>query len=144
MQTSHGVRLAAWLAAALLALLIPNPARSGFSRPQAPAAPAVAVANGGAGPCTADFVVTDAAGKAIYAAKIDIQLQYGFMGLHKLGATVNTNSDGKARIEGLPDKIKKTAEFNISYQSESKSLPYDPIADCHPHLQVTLGAKAGG
>jgi hypothetical protein len=135
------VWLAGWLAAGLLVSLIPNPARGLVSRPQAPAAPAVAVANGGAGPCSADFVVTDAAGKAIYAAKIDIQLQYGFMGLHKLGAMVNTNSDGKARIEGLPDKIKKTAEFNISYQNESKSLPYDPIADCHPHLQVTLGGK---
>jgi len=101
----------------------------------------VPVVNGGAGPCTADFVVKDASGKGVYNAKIDIQVRYGFMGLHRLDATVQTNFEGKARIEGLPEQIKKTAEFNVSQGGQSKSLPYDPQADCHPRPEVVLGDK---
>lgn len=133
---------AGWMAGLMLASLS-MAAPDCFSAPQAPnsASAQVAVVNGGAGPCTADFVVTDASGNGVYAATIDIQLRYGFAGLHKLDAMVKTNFQGKARIEGLPDKIKQTAEFKVSSGNQSKSLPYDPIADCHPHLEVTLGQK---
>jgi hypothetical protein len=140
MQTSHRMSLAGWLAAQI-AVSILAPARSAFPKPQAPVSPAVAVVNGGAGSCTADFVVSDSSGKGLYAAKIEIQIRYGFMGLHRLDATVSTNSEGKARIEGLPERINKTAEFKVSRGDQNKSLPYDPQADCHPRLQVTLGEK---
>jgi hypothetical protein len=140
MQTSLRIWLAGSLAA-LIAVSLSTPARSAFPKPQAPASPAVAVVNGGAGSCTADFVVNDSSGKGVYAAKIEIQIRYGFMGLHRLDATVSTNSEGKARIEGLPERINKTAEFKVSHGDQSKSLPYDPLADCHPRLQVLLGEK---
>ena len=56
------------------------------------------------GPCTADFVVSDAAGKGIYDAKVQIQIKYRFGGFHRIDATVGTNVDGEARIEGLPEQ----------------------------------------
>jgi hypothetical protein len=63
------------------------------------------------------------------------------MGFHKLDATVNTNYEGKARFEGLPERIRKTAEFRVSHGDQSKALPYDPLANCHPRHEVVLGEK---
>lgn len=140
MRPSRRMWLVAWLAV-LIVVSISTLAPSVFPQSQAPSSPAIAVVNGGSGSCTADFVVSDSSGKGVYAAKIEIQIRYGFMGLHRLDATVSTNSDGKARIEGLPEKIKGTAEFNVSHGSDTKSLPYDPLADCHPRNEVVLGQK---
>lgn len=112
-----------------------------FARPQAPNSADIPVAKGEAGPCSADFVVSDPAGKGVYDAKIGIQIKYGFMGLHKLDLTVGTNFEGKARIEGLPEPIKGTAEFKVSHGDQNKTVPYDPQDNCHPRHQVTLGEK---
>ena len=109
-----------------------------FASPQSPNSAEIPVVKGGAGSCSADFVVSDASGKGIYNAKIVIQLKYGFMGLHRLDATVSTNFDGKARIEGLPEQIKKTAEFTVSNGGQSKSLPFDPAAECQSRHDITL------
>jgi hypothetical protein len=132
--------LLGWLAG-LMVVMVAAPMRSSFATPQTPGSSDVPVVKGGAGPCTADFVVRDSSGKGIYNAKIDIQIRYGFMGLHRLDATVGTNFEGKARIEGLPEQIKRTAEFTVSHGDQSKSLPYDPQADCHPQHEVNLGEK---
>jgi hypothetical protein len=140
MQTSYRMWLAGCLAVLLVAPILIF-ARSSFSASQAPDSGEVTVVKAGAGSCTADFAVSYPSGKGIYDAKIRIQLRYGFMGLHKLDATVGTNFDGKARIEGLPEKIKGTAEFKVSRGDQNKSLPYDPLADCHPRLEVILGEK---
>ena len=140
MRSIHGMRLAGWLAGLMIAS-ISIAARSSFPAPQTPDSSQVAVVNGGAGPCTADFVVSDASGKGIYAAKIDIQIRYGFMGLHRLETTVKTNVEGKARIEGLPEKINKTAEFKVASADQTKSLPFDPIGNCNSHNEVVLGQK---
>jgi hypothetical protein len=112
-----------------------------FSAPQAPASAEIPVVKGGAGSCSADFTVSDASGKGVYNAKIAIQLKHGFMGLHRLDATVSTNFDGKARIEGLPQQIKNTAEFTVSLGDQSKTLPFDPLTECNARLEVTLGGK---
>jgi hypothetical protein len=111
-----------------------------YSQAQAPAAE-VPIAKGGAGPCSADFVVTDASHKPIYDAKIRILIKYGFMGSRKLDLEVGTNADGKARFEGLPQKIKPPAEFTIRRADLSSTVPYNPAADCHPRHDVTLAAK---
>ena len=143
MRTSYRMWLAGWLTGLIVlsGTSIAVPSRSAFPRPQAAGASAVPVVDDAAGSCTADFVVKDPSGKGIYNAKINIQLRYGFMGLHRIDATVGTNSDGKARIEGLPEQIKKTAEFTISHGDQTKSFPYDPLTDCHPHHEVTLAEK---
>ena len=140
MKTTHRTWLAGWLAG-LLVMSISTFARSPSPTPQAPDSAEVPVVKGGAGSCTADFVVSDSSGKGIYDAKIRIQIKYRFMGLHKLDLTVGTNYEGKARIEGLPEQIKKTAEFTVSHGDQTKSLPYDPEVDCHSRHDVTLGEK---
>jgi hypothetical protein len=140
MQTSHRMLLVGWLAV-LLVVSISTFARSSFPAPQTPDSAEVTVVKAGAGPCTADFVVSDSSGRGVYDAKIRIQIRYRFMGLHNVDATVGTNYEGKARIEGLPEKIKGTAEFKVSHGDQIKSLLYDPLADCHPRHEVILGEK---
>jgi hypothetical protein len=140
MQISHRMWLAGCLAS-LIVVSISTFARSAFPAPQATGGAEIPVVKGGVGSCTADFTVSDSSGKAIYDAKIRIQIRYRFMGLHKLDATVGTNYEGKARIEGLPEQIKGTAEFKVSHGDQSKSLPYDPLDDCHPRHDVILGEK---
>src|SRR3982074_3991196 len=107
-----------------------------LARPQAPNSADIPVAKGGAGSCTADFVVSDSSGKGIYDAKIGIQIKYGFMGLHRLDLTVGTNFEGKARIEGLPEQIKGSGEFRVSHGDQSKFVAYDPQENCHSQNKV--------
>lgn len=125
--------------AVLLAAFVLISGRSSF--PQSQPSSDVAVVKGDAGPCTADFVVSDSAGKGIFGAKIRIQVKYGFGGFHRLDGVVGTNLEGKGRFEGLPERIKGTAEFDISKGSQAKTVPYDPQVDCHPRHEVTLGEK---
>ncbi len=137
MRISQRTWLAVWLAS-LLIVSISASARTRLPVPQAPDSAEIPVVRGGAGTCSADFVVTDGSGKGIYDAKIRILIQYRFGGFHKLDLTVGTNYLGKARIEGLPEQIKKTAEFKISHGGQSKSVPYDPDDNCHPQHQIML------
>ena len=129
-----------WLAGLLVAS-ISAVAHSSFPGPQAPGSADVPVLKGGAGSCTSDFVVSDSSGKGVYDAKIGIQIKYGFMGLRKLDLTVGTNFEGKARVEGLPEQIKGSAEFKVSRGDQSKIVPYDPQANCHARHEVILGEK---
>ena len=136
MRNSHRILLAFLMVGSISIF-----ARSSFGMPQAAGSSDVPVVKGGSGTCTADFVVKDASGKGIYDAKIEIEIKYGTFGLHRLDATVGTNSDGKARIEGLPERIRKTAEFKVTHGGQTKTLPFDPESDCHPHADVVLGDK---
>jgi hypothetical protein len=136
MRTYKGIWLVGLLVASISAF-----AHSSFAGPQAPSSADVPVLKGGAGSCTADFVVSDSSGKGVYDAKISIQIKYGFMGLRKLDLTVGTNFEGKARVEGLPEQIKGSAEFKVSHGDKSKSVPYDPQANCHARQEVVLGDK---
>jgi hypothetical protein len=138
MYTSTKISLRAGLAV-LLAAFILFFGRSTLSQSQASSD--VAVVKGEAGPCTADFVVSDLVGKGIYGAKIRLQVKYGFGGFHRLDGIVGTNFEGKARFEGLPERIKGTAEFDITKGSQAKTVVYDPQADCHARHEVTLSEK---
>src|SRR5258706_7116350 len=125
----------------LIFILIPAFSMMSFARQQTPNSADVPVAKGEAGPCSADFVVRDPSGKGVYDAKIGIQIKYGLMSLHKLDLTVGTNFEGKARVEGLPEQIKGSAEFKISHADQSKTVTYNPTSNCHPRNEVTLGEK---
>ena len=141
MGTSHQRLLPASLAS-LLVLWTLLFARGAFPEPhtQTPGSAEIPVLKGEAGPCAADFVVRDSSGKGLYDAKITIQIQYGFMGLRKLDLTVGTNWEGKARIEGLPEKIKKTTEFKITHGNQRRVAPYDPRDHCsNAQHEITLG-----
>jgi hypothetical protein len=92
------------------------------------------------GPCTADFTVVDSFNKPVYDAKIHVKVNYGFMSKRKTDLEIGTNSDGRARFEGLPEKLKKPPmEFTIRRGDETKSVTNDPAVACHPTFTVSLG-----
>jgi hypothetical protein len=97
------------------------------------------VIKGELGPCSADFAVTDSASKPLYDAKIHISVRHGFMNKRKTDLEIGTNSDGKARVEGLPSKVKTPLEFQIRHEQRVQSLTHDPAADCHANITVVLG-----
>ena len=98
----------------------------------------VPVVDGGIGPCRADFTVKDEAGKPIYNATIKVTLRYGIFNKRKMDLEIGTNSDGKARIIGLPDSPKKPLEFQIKSGTVSKSIGDDPSTNCTAVYEVTL------
>jgi hypothetical protein len=100
----------------------------------------VPVIKGDLGPCSADFTVLDSRNKPVYDAKIHVTVLYGFMNKRKSDLEIGTNSDGKARIEGLPDKLKKPPlEFRIRGGDSEKSVTQDPATLCHASFNVQLG-----
>ena len=100
--------------------------------------PEVPVVDGGVGPCRADFTVKDQAGKPIYNATIKVTLKYGIFNKRKMDLEIGTNSDGKARITGLPDSPKKPLEFQIKSGTVTKSVEDDPSTNCTAVYEVTL------
>ena len=90
------------------------------------------------GQCKADFTVRDGERKPIYDAKIDVEVRYGFLGLHKMELQVGTNSGGKARVAGLPEKSKKSLEFHITHGSLSKVILINPSEKCSASTEVDL------
>jgi hypothetical protein len=135
-NTWRGAVLAASLAACAAALAQTSPAPQTKSAGSAE----VPVLKAGAGPCTAEFSVRDADGKAVYNAKIRLQAEYGFLGMRKLDLNIGTNYEGQARIEGLPEKIRGGADFKISEGGREKSVAFDPIHDCSAQHAITLEA----
>ncbi len=130
---SRVARIAFWMLATLF--LSAAGARSVAGNPVD-----VPTINGGMGPCTAEFTVVDASNKPVYDAKVHLKVKYGFMSKRDTDLEVGTNSDGRARMEGLPEKLKKPPlEFTIRSGDATKSVTSDPAADCHPSFTVTLG-----
>jgi len=100
----------------------------------------VPVIKGDLGPCSGDFTVLDSQNKPVYNAKIHVTILYGFMNKRKSDLEIGTNSEGKARIEGLPDRLKKPPlEFRIRGGDSEKSVTQDPATDCHASFNVQLG-----
>jgi len=100
--------------------------------------PKVPVVDGHIGQCSADFTVKDSEGKPIYDAKITVVIRHGFLGLHKTELQVGTNSDGKALVAGLPERVKKPLEFEITSGGNSEAIAVDPSVKCDSTFEVTL------
>jgi hypothetical protein len=100
--------------------------------------PEVPVVDAGIGACRAEFTVKDEAGKPIYNAKISVTIKSGFLNRKKTELEVGTNSDGKARVTGLPALPKKPLEFEIKSGTISKSITDDPSTTCNAVYDVTL------
>src|SRR5262252_3263345 len=116
----------------ILALLL-TPARA-----QTPDPKSVPVIDGGIGPCTADFTITDTDNKPVYLAKIKVHIAYGLMSTRKLDLEVSTNIDGKARFTGLPDRVKRGLFFEASEGDRTGTAFDDPSKTCQAQLAVTL------
>ena len=99
----------------------------------------VPVVKGDAGPCSADFAVSDASGRPIYNARIRVLVRYGFAGARKTELEAGTNADGKARFEGLPQKPKGALEYTVQKDADSKTVTQDPRAKCQARFAVSLG-----
>ena len=100
----------------------------------------IPVVDGGLGSCRADFTVKDGSDKPIYNAKIHVLIKYGFFSKRKTELEVGTNSDGKARVTGLPTMPKKPLEFTIKSGTISKNITEDPADNCNAKFDVTLTA----
>ena len=120
----------------LFALLLSLPLAA-----QAPDPHTVPVVDGGIGQCSVDFTVTDEANSPVYAAKIKVHIAYGFMYARKLDLEVGTNTDGKARFTGLPDRVKNGLFFQASEADRTGSAFVDPATTCKTQFTVVLRKK---
>ena len=118
-------------------------AATGFSQSTAPVPDpkAVPVIDGGIGPCSADFTITDSAGTPVYAAKVKVHIGYGTLSVRKLDLEVGTNIDGKARFVGLPNRIKHGVYFHASEGDRSGEAFDDPANTCKAQFTITLQKK---
>jgi len=104
---------------------------------------AVPVIDGGIGPCSMEFTIQERSGKPVYAAKVRVHIAYGFAGTRKLDLEVGTNVDGKARFEGLPNRVKRPLRYEASEGDREGSAFYDPADSCKAQ-HVMVIAKGEG
>jgi len=100
--------------------------------------PEVPVVDAGLGSCRADFLVKDGSDKPLFNAKISLTIKYGFLSKRKSEVEIGTNSDGKARVTGLPNLPKKTLEFSIKSGDVSTTVTDDPSTNCNATFNVTM------
>ena len=125
----------------LIALLALSLAAFSQTTPARPDRKEVPVIDGGIGPCSADFTITDEAGAPVYAAKIKVHIDYGFMYLRKLDLEVGTNADGKARFTGLPDRVKHGLFFEASEGDRTADAFDEPATTCKAQFTLALRKK---
>ncbi len=102
--------------------------------------PEIPVVDAGLGSCRADFTVKDGSDKPIYNAKISLTIRYGFLNKRKSEVEVGTNSDGKARVTGLPNLPKRPLDFLIKSGDLSTTVTDDPSTNCNAVFNVSLTA----
>ena len=131
----HAFALSAWFALVILSL----PALQAQNSAADPKT--VPVIDGGIGPCSADFTVTDATGAPVYPATIQVHIAYGFLSAHRLDLQVGTNAAGKARFTGLPSKTKEGLFFHAFEGNRDGSAFDDPVKTCKAEFTVALQKK---
>ncbi len=96
----------------------------------------VPAVDGGIGPCSVGFTAKNEAGSPVYDAKIRVHINYGVF--HKLDLEVGTNTDGKARFTGLPNRVKQPLQFYGSKDDLEGSTTYDPAEGCRAERMIVL------
>ena len=97
----------------------------------------VPVLKGGLGSCSADFTVKDQDGKPLYGAAVHVRVRYGVLGVKRADFEVGTNSDGKARFEGLPTKA-KLLTYDIQKDGKKATAEQDVAKTCEARYDVVL------
>lgn len=105
---------------------------------QTPDPHSIPAVDAGIGQCTADFTITDADNKPVYAAKVKVHIAYGFAGARKLDLEVGTNVDGKARFTSLPERVKKGLFFEASEGDRAGNAFVDPSKTCQAQFTTAL------
>jgi hypothetical protein len=108
-----------------------------LQQPAGTAKPELAVISARLGTCAADFTVTDADGKPVYAATIHVRIRYGFMGIKRMDLEVGTGSDGKARVEGLPAGARPLV-YDISKGDKKTTSEQNLTTSCQAMYPVSL------
>jgi len=124
----------------------PKPSPQTHPTPQAQATPkptpdtsASFITDGGAGPCSAEFTVTGTDGKPVFAALINVHINYGLGGFHKLDMGVYTNQEGKGKFTGIPARVKKPPlEFQASKDQLVGVATVDPETECQARHDIML------
>jgi DNA-binding beta-propeller fold protein YncE len=101
------------------------------------AKPDLAVINARLGNCAADFTVADASGAPVYAATVHVRIRYGFMSVKRMDLEIGTGSDGKARVEGLPEKAKPLI-YDVTKNNLKAVVEQDVSTACRGTYPVTL------
>jgi hypothetical protein len=99
--------------------------------------PDLPILKAGLGPCAADFTVKDMDGKPLYLAMIHVRVRYGVMSVKRMDLEVGTNSEGQARIEGLPSKAKPLL-YEIRLDTKRSTAEQDVASRCQATFDVTL------
>lgn len=89
------------------------------------------------GKCSATFLVTDAAGAPIYNALIHVRVRYGAMGIRRADLEVGTDSAGKARIEGLPNKARPMT-YDVQEGGRKAAVQQNVADTCEGMFTVAL------
>jgi hypothetical protein len=88
--------------------------------------------DGGLGACSVDVIVDTADGHPVYAAHVKVHIAYGMGGFHKLDLEAGTNSEGKVKFTGLPNRVRRPPlEFEATKDELSGTATVDPAAQCH-------------
>lgn len=99
----------------------------------------VPVIQGGAGPCSIEIIVVGADGKPVYAATVKVHIKYGFGGMRRLDLEAGTNSDGKVKFAGLPDRVQRPPlEFHASKDEVTGVAVFDPSTECKAKREIAL------
>jgi hypothetical protein len=117
------------------------------AKPQQPAQPQqpddIPSIDGGAGPCTVEWTVTDANVKPIYAATVKVHIAYGFAGVRKLDLEAGTNAQGKVVFKGLPVRVHNPPlEFQATKDQLTGVATYNPATECQAKHSIMLGKVA--
>lgn len=103
----------------------------------------VPVMDGEAGPCSAEFTVTDAEGKPILNALINVHIAYGFAGVRKLDTGVYTNAQGKGKFIGIPAKVHKPPlEFRATKDDLVGIASVNPASECQSKHSIVMEKEA--
>ena len=122
----------------ILAIVFSSFAQSPSPTPTPPAQD-VTVIDGGAGPCSVQFTVTDADAKPQYGATVKVHITYGFAGIRKLDLEVGTNVNGKVKFKGLPEKVHNPPlQFNASKDQLTGMATYNPASECQAMHDIVL------
>lgn len=73
----------------------------------------------------------------MYAAIVHVRIRYGFLSIKRMDLEVGTNSDGKARVEGLPSKAKPLT-YDVTKADKKAVVEQDLSTTCNAAHEVSL------